>query len=148
MSFAHNVAQTGVLRKKVAKQKDRKVYKMGYKRLMQDIESGKITYESGLLKKIALKVEKELSDPQLLMKEPHRKMILHTFDYAQEQLKKEAEALTENDGTFYRDMTSEPAMIIIQDITANADCCDRAMKMIELFINNLMTVEEIEMILY
>lgn len=121
---------------------------MAHQRLIRDIESGKIKYESGLLKKISLKLEKKLSDPQLLMKEPHRKMILHTFDYAQEQLKKEAEALTQNDGTFYKDMTSEPAMIVIQDITANADCCDRAMKMIELFINNLMTVEEIEMILY
>lgn len=121
---------------------------MGYKRLIRDIESGKINLENMLLAKVALQVEQELNNPQSLMKEPHKKMIMHTLNYARKAVKQEARAIAESDGTFYKDIMSEHAMMIIEAITANVDCCDKALKLIELFVNNLMTVEEIEMILY
>lgn len=121
---------------------------MGYKRMLQAIESGEYNLENSLLKRVAMQVEKELSDPHLLMNEPHKKLIMHTFDYAQERMKKEAKKVVTNEGTFYRDVESEHALMIIDDITRECDCRERALNLIELFINNLMTVEEIEMILY
>lgn len=121
---------------------------MGYKRIIKAIENGEYNLENSLLKRVALQVEEEFKNPQLLLSEPSKKMIMHTFDYAQERMKKEARKIVESGGTFYRDIESEAALMIIEDITALCDTCEKALNMIELFVTNLMTVEEIEMILY
>lgn len=121
-----------------------------YKRLLEDMESGKIPplFENGLLKKIRLKLAEEFEDPQLLLSEPSRKMILHTLESAQEAMNKEVQNLAESAGTFYKDVVAEHAVLIIQDIINRCECHEKAAQMIELFVNNLMTVEEIEMIIY
>lgn len=121
---------------------------MSYKRMLQDIKSGKFDFENSLLKRVALQVEKELSDPRSLMNEPHKKLIMYTFDYAQKAMKKEVQELISREGTFCSDLDSEQVMMIIDDISAHCDCSDKAVKLIELFVNDLMTVGEIEMILY
>jgi hypothetical protein len=121
---------------------------MGYRKLMAAIESGEFDFESSLLKRVALQLENELNRPQSMMNEPHKKLIMHTFDYAQEAMKKEAKKIAHTGGTFYRDVESEHALMIIQDITSRCNCCKKAANMIELFVTNLMTVEEIEMIIY
>lgn len=111
---------------------------------MAAIESGEFDYESSLLKRVAMQLEQELSDPRSLISEPCKKMIMHTFDYAQEAMKKEAQALEKSSGIFSRDLDSSQAMAIIEAITARSDCSSKALNLIELFVNNLITVEELE----
>lgn len=122
-----------------------------YKRILQDIENG-ITppiFEHRIIKKIRMELEEEFKNyPDLVMNEPHRKLVLHTFDYAQEKMEIEVKKIADNCGTFYRDVESEYALMIIEDIMKLCDTCEKALNMIELFVTNLMTVEEIEMILY
>lgn len=125
--------------------------KNSYERLIKDMESGKIPplFENGLIKKVRLKHEEEFKQyPNLVMNEPHKKLVLHTFDYAQEAMEREAQKIEESAGTFYRDVESEYAMMIIEDISRQCETVEKGLNMIELFVNNLMTVEEIEMILY
>ena len=124
--------------------------KNSYERLYRDMASGKIPVlaESGLLKKIRLKLEKEFENEQLLLDKHTRKMILHTLDFTQERMEKEAQKIEKNTGTFYRDVESEYALMIIEDISRQGETVEKALNMIELFVNNLMTVEEIEMVLY
>lgn len=121
---------------------------MGRRNIIEAIKNGQFDFENSLLKRVALQVEKELSDPYSLMNEPQKKLIMHSFDFAQERMKKEAEMIRDNCGTFYRDVESEYALMIIEDIMKLCDTCEKALNMIELFVTNLMTVEEIEMILY
>ncbi len=121
---------------------------MGYKKLMQAIENGTFDFENSLLKRVTLQLEEEFKNPQLLLSEGARKMMLHTLDYAQEAMKKEAKKVLNDGGTFYRDVDEEQAIMIIDDIKSLCGSRKKALNLIELFINNLMTVEEIEMILY
>ena len=121
---------------------------MGYEKLMQSIENGTFDFENSLLKRVTLQLEEEFKNPRLLLSEPSKKMMLHTLDYAQEAMKEEAKKVLNDGGTFYRDVAEEHAVMIIEDITRLADDYKKALNLIELFINNLMTVEEIEMILY
>ena len=121
---------------------------MGYKKLMQAIENGDFDLENSLLKKVALQIEEEFKNPRTMLNKPAQDMILHTLDFAQEAMAKEAHKIENDGGTFCRDIVDEHALMIIGDIKANCDCSKKAMNLIELFINNLMTVEEIEMIIY
>ena len=49
---------------------------------------------------------------------------------------------------FYRELEKGHACAVIDEIIENTESADDTMRFIELFINNLITVEEIEMILF
>lgn len=76
--------------------------------------------------------------------EAHKNFVIHTIIAAYESIQKKEEKAYLERGRFYKDLEKGEAVAFIDEIIERSHSSKRAGKMIELFVNNEYTMEEID----
>lgn len=126
-------------------------------KLIRDMESGKtVIPETRILKQIRIELEEEIAAKESARIDvTDKKLISNVLKAAQmaieERLMQEhlhaEKAQEQAHSGLYRDLEKGYALACIDEIIGRAQHADRALRLIELFISNELTIEQIDRIL-